>query len=102
MNLAFIPARKGSKRIPGKNKKMIFGQPIIQYPIKQCLKSHLFEKIIVSTDDKDIVDISIKNQVSVYKRKKYCDDNAILSDVLYEYLTKVRVQYKFVFLIYCN
>lgn len=53
----FLPARGGSKRIPGKNKKLFNGRPIIEYAIKAAQASRLFEKILVSTDDPDIAEI---------------------------------------------
>jgi len=57
--IAVIPARSGSKRIPGKNIKTIAGSPAIAYPIKLAIDSGIFERVIVSTDDKSIADISI-------------------------------------------
>ena len=54
MNIAIIPARGGSKRIPRKNIKLFHGRPIISYSIEVALKSGLFEKVIVSTDDEEI------------------------------------------------
>ena len=51
MNIAIIPARGGSKRIPRKNIKEFYGAPIIKYSIDAAKESGLFEKIIVSTDD---------------------------------------------------
>ncbi len=58
--IAVIPARGGSKRIPRKNIKDFCGQPIIAYSIQAALKSELFDRIIVSTDDSDIADIALK------------------------------------------
>ena len=49
-----IPARKGSKRIKNKNSKFFFGKPIIQYSIDNALKSKLFDKIIITTNDPKI------------------------------------------------
>ncbi len=49
MNAAIIPARGGSKRIPGKNIKTFAGKPIILYSIKAAIESGLFAKVIVST-----------------------------------------------------
>ena len=60
MNIAVIPARGGSKRIPRKNIKEFNGKPMISWPIKMALSSGLFDHVIVSTDDKEIADISIK------------------------------------------
>lgn len=58
MNIAIIPARGGSKRIPKKNIKLFHGKPLIAYSIETAKKSDLFEKIIVSTDDKEIATIA--------------------------------------------
>lgn len=54
MIAAIIPARGGSKRIPGKNIKLFCGQPLLAYPIRAALDSELFDTVIVSTDDPDI------------------------------------------------
>ena len=56
--LAIIPARGGSKRIPRKNIKLFHGKPLIAYSITAALKSNLFEKVIVSTDDEEISKIA--------------------------------------------
>ena len=58
MRVAIIPARGGSKRIPRKNIKNFLGYPIIAYSIKTALSSRCFDKIIVSTDDKDIARVA--------------------------------------------
>ena len=58
MKIAIIPARGGSKRIPKKNIKDFCGKPIISYSIKTAIASNLFDKIIVSTDDNEIANIS--------------------------------------------
>ena len=58
MKIAIIPARGGSKRIPKKNIKDFLGKPIICWSIKAAQDSGLFDKIIVSTDDKDISNIA--------------------------------------------
>jgi len=59
-NLAIIPARGGSKRIPKKNIKQFLGKPIIAYSIEAALTCGLFDTVMVSTDDIEISDISIK------------------------------------------
>ncbi len=60
MKIAIIPARGGSKRIPGKNIKKFRGKPIISYAIEAAKDTELFDKIIVSTDDTEIAEISKK------------------------------------------
>jgi len=58
MTTAVIIARGGSKRIPRKNIKLFNDKPIIAYSIETAIKSNLFDTIIVSTDDKEIAEIS--------------------------------------------
>ncbi len=50
-NLAIIPARGGSKRLPGKNLRPFCGRPIIEYSIAAALECGLFSEVMVSTDD---------------------------------------------------
>lgn len=58
MNIAVIPARGGSKRIPRKNIKNFFGKPMIAWSIEIAIASGLFDQIIVSTDDQEIAEVS--------------------------------------------
>lgn len=58
MNIAIIPARGGSKRIPRKNIKLFGGKPMIAHAITAARTSGLFEHIIVSTDDEEIGSIA--------------------------------------------
>ena len=58
MNVAIIPARGGSQRIPGKNIKPFLGKPVIAYSIEAALQSGLFDKVIVSTDSSEIADVA--------------------------------------------
>ncbi|WP_293760126.1 pseudaminic acid cytidylyltransferase [uncultured Paraglaciecola sp.] len=58
MNLAIIPARGGSKRIPGKNIKSFAGKPLIAYSIDAAIDSGLFNKIIISTDSEEVAEVA--------------------------------------------
>lgn len=58
--IAIIPARGGSKGLPGKNIKILNGKPLIAWTIDEAKKSKYIDRIIVSTDDRDIADISLK------------------------------------------
>lgn len=58
MNIAVIPARGGSKRIPRKNIKNFLGKPMISYSIEAAFETKLFDQIIVSTDDPQIAKIA--------------------------------------------
>lgn len=58
MNIAIIPARGGSKRIPRKNIKPFHGKPMIAWSIEAARKTKLFEHIMVSTDDAGIAAVA--------------------------------------------
>ena len=53
MTLGVIPARGGSKGVPGKNIKKLLNKPLIQYTIEAAIKSNL-DRVIVSTDCKKL------------------------------------------------
>lgn len=56
--LAIIPARGGSKSIPGKNIKMLAGKPLIAWTIEAVKKSQYVDRVIVSTDDESIAKVA--------------------------------------------
>ena len=87
-NLAIIPARGGSKRIPGKNIKPFLGKPIIAYSIEAALASKLFSEVMVSTDDPQIAGVALQYgaKVPFMRSTKNADDFATLSEVLIEVL----------------
>jgi pseudaminic acid cytidylyltransferase len=58
MNVAIIPARGGSKRIPRKNAKIFAGKPMIAWAIGTALESGLFDRVIVSTDDGELAELA--------------------------------------------
>ena len=60
MNIAIIPARGGSKRIPRKNIKEFYGKPMIAWSIEAAKEADLFDRIIVSTDDEEIAKVAKK------------------------------------------
>lgn len=79
--LAVIPARGGSKGLPGKNIKLLNGKPLIAYTIEAALESGLFEKVIVSTDDFEIADIAKKYGAEVpFMRPQELSGDAVSSD----------------------
>lgn len=59
MRLAVIPARGGSKRIPGKNIKPFAGKPMIGWSIEAARVSGLFDRILVTTDSEEIARIAV-------------------------------------------
>lgn len=90
--LAIIPARGGSKRIPGKNIKLFCGKPIIEYSIEAALQSGVFDEVMVSTDDLTIADIAVSVGASVpfLRCQENSSDYATISDVITEVLEKYR------------
>ena len=56
--VALIPARAGSKRVPGKNIRRLAGHPLIAYTIAAALESGVFDAVVVSTDSDDYSDIA--------------------------------------------
>ncbi|OBQ54931.1 pseudaminic acid cytidylyltransferase [Tamlana sp. s12] len=85
-NLAIIPARGGSKRIPRKNVKPFLGKPIISYSIVAALNCNLFDEVMVSTDDEDIAEIAIEHGATVpfLRSHENANDYAVLADVVEE------------------
>jgi len=57
--IAIIPARGGSKGLPGKNIKLLNGKPLIAYTIEAALKAKEVDRVIVSTDDEEIANVSL-------------------------------------------
>lgn len=88
MNLAIIPARGGSKRIPGKNIKDFLGKPIIVYSIQAAKNCGLFSAIMVSTDNKEIAELAKQHGASVpfIRSAENSDDHATIGDVTDEVL----------------
>jgi pseudaminic acid cytidylyltransferase len=60
MNVAIIPARGGSKRIPRKNIKPFCGKPMVAHAIENALASKFVDKVVVSTDDQEIADVAVQ------------------------------------------
>lgn len=87
-NIAIIPARGGSKRIPRKNIKPFMGKPIIAYSIEAALQSGLFDEVMVSTDDEEIATIARQYGASVpfFRSAETADDYATTADVIEEVL----------------
>lgn len=94
-SVAVIPARGGSKRIPRKNIINFMGKPMIAYTIESALKSKKFDKIIVSTDDNEIADISRKYGAEVpFLRTKYADSNTPVSEAVLFCIEQAEDYYK--------
>ena len=81
--IAVIPARGGSKRILRKNIKPFLGIPIILRTINQLAESQLFSRLIVSTEDLEIANISKKAGAEILIRDpRLADDFATTQEVI--------------------
>lgn len=86
-SLAIIPARGGSKRLPRKNVMDFLGRPIIAYTIEAALASGCFSRVVVSTDDAEIADISARYHSDVVIRPaELATDEARVVDVCEHFL----------------
>ncbi len=105
--VAIIPARGGSKRIPRKNIKNFFGKPLIAYSIEVAIKSNLFEKVIVTTDDEQIAKIAKEYAAVVpfLRPKELSDDFTGTADVInhtIEYLENQGEHYEYICTLYAT
>ena len=82
--LGLIPARGGSKRLLRKNIKLLLGKPLITWTIEQALASKYLDRVVVSTDDKKIAEISIKYgaEVPFVRPKELAEDDTKGIDVV--------------------
>jgi pseudaminic acid cytidylyltransferase len=70
-NIFIVAARRGSRRLPGKNRHLIFDQAAFMYPLKAAYKARLYSKIIISTDDPEIIQY-VKKEKWITTHKRSC------------------------------
>lgn len=82
--LCIIPARGGSKGLPGKNIKELSGKPLIAYSIEQAKGAKYVDRIIVSTENREIADIARRYgaEVPFMRPRKLATDDCSIIDVL--------------------
>ena len=88
--IAIITARSGSKGLPNKNVLLVNGKPLMAYSIEAALESQLFDKVIVSTDSQEYIDLLNHYPIEFIKRAEHlASDTAssfvVLEDVLTRY-----------------
>jgi N-acylneuraminate cytidylyltransferase len=99
--IAIIPARGGSKRVPGKNIRPFAGKPLIAYTIEAALESSLFHRVVVSTDSEDIAAVALtyRAEVPFLRSSEISDDvtpiSAATADAL-DRLDPEGTEYQFV------
>ena len=102
--ICIIPARGGSKRIPGKNIKDFLGKPLIAYSIEAALNSKVFSEVIVSTDDEMIANVAREFGASVpfFRDASLSDDHATSTDVIKDAIGRVNSSFSDVCCLYAT
>lgn len=90
--IAIITARSGSKGLPNKNVLLVNGKPLMAYSIEAAIESGMFDKIIVSTDSQEYIDLLSHYPIEFIKRAAHlAGDKAssfvVIEDVLQQYQT---------------
>jgi CMP-N-acetylneuraminic acid synthetase len=89
--IAIIPARGGSKRVPRKNILDFCGKPMIAWTIEAARSTGLFEKIVVSTDNTEIAEVSRQYGAEVpFLRERKSDDFSPVSEATIETLRQLQ------------
>jgi CMP-N-acetylneuraminic acid synthetase len=99
--LAIITARGGSKGLPRKNIRPLLGKPLIVWTIEQAKKSKYLDRIVVSTEDSEIAEISSSYGVEVLKRPyELAQDTTPSSDVIIHVIETIEKEgYKYDFIV---
>jgi len=85
--VAIIPARGGSKRLPRKNIIPFLGKPIIAHTIEAATNTGLFERVVVSTEDQEIAEVSSRFGAEIDVRDpKLATDSASVKEVCLDFL----------------
>src|ERR1700733_10576572 len=89
--IAIIPARGGSKRIPGKNIRPLAGKPLIAYTLAAADESGLFERVVVSTDSLEIAEMARRfgAEVPFLREATLADDFTPVSSVTVDALCRL-------------
>lgn len=98
--IGIIPARGGSKRLPRKNTLSLCGKPLIAWTIEAGLKSKYIDKLIVTSDDDEILKISRDYGADIIKRPyKLATDTATTFDAVKHVLENTGQNYDYIVLL---
>jgi N-acylneuraminate cytidylyltransferase len=92
--LAIIPARGGSKGIPRKNIRFLAGKPLIAYSIGAALKSKYIDRVVVSTEDEEIAEISKRYGAKVIERPEELATDTAPTEPVLEHVVKWLKEYE--------
>jgi len=88
-NVCFVPIKKQSKRVPGKNLRNLADKKLYQYMIETIIESNVFDDVFIDTDAQEILEYCIKNNIKTIKRlPKLSKDTANGNDLLNSWFTK--------------
>jgi len=91
--IAIIPARGGSKEIPRKNIRLMSGKPLIALSIEAALKSKCIDRVVVSTEDKEIAEISREYGAEIIERpEEFAKDESSTIDAILHALEVLRAE----------
>ncbi|MFZ0549043.1 MAG: acylneuraminate cytidylyltransferase family protein [Candidatus Promineifilaceae bacterium] len=94
--LCFIPARGGSKRIPRKNLRPLAGKPLLSYTIETAKESAVFDEIVVSSDDDEILNLAQSvGTIADHRPASLSGDMIRFVQVVEEYLQRPGVRERF-------
>jgi len=89
--IAIIPARGGSKGLPGKNIKKLIEKPLIAYTIEAALNAKCIDRVVISTDDSEIAKVALayKAEVPFMRPSVLATDTAMAIDVYLDTIAKI-------------
>ena len=100
---ALIPARKGSKRIPGKNKLEFDGDYLVNKVIRNLRNLDIDVDIFISSDDEDFVNLIVDNDVFFLKREeKYADDISTVTELTISHFERDLSEYDYLIQTFCH
>ena len=96
-NLAIIPARGGSKRLPGKNIKLLNGKPLIHYPLITAVNSKMFDRVVFSSDDENYLKIAaeIDGVTPVKRNDALASDTTKVWDLIHYIVSQEEIRASF-------
>ncbi len=100
--IAIIPARKNSKGVPGKNKRLLNGIPLVNHSIIFAQNNQHIEKVVLNTDDLEIINLSSLTfkDIEIYQRDDdLSKDDTPMVEVLLDYISNANPQPEFVILL---
>jgi CMP-N-acetylneuraminic acid synthetase len=98
MTTVIIPIRKGSKGVPGKNRRLLNGKPLYNYVLNAALEANLVDKVILATDDDELVNLLNTEKVAnskliIYRRDdENAKDNSSTESVLIEVIESEKLK----------